>query len=456
MAHDADNLTEVPPTAYRHGDRLTRARVWLLAVAILAAAGFAASEFAGRGELRYTPGSLAAVHATWDRQCAKCHVDARPLGGENWLAAVAGRTHTADDQCRTCHAAPDHHARAAPDDVPGCASCHHEHQGRQAALTRMADSRCTRCHGDLEHHYRDGTAPGQERVYPVASRFNRHDHPPFGAGADVKDPGTVAFNHQLHLSAGIAKVPDPAIPFTLASMPAAFRQQYRRWATANGSIHLDCAACHETRSDGTYMEPIRYERHCQACHPLTVNRDVAIRHRVQPGELTQIIRGYYTGQFLKGKLGIDPGFLNYPLPGKNPLRPNDKHTALTLIDKHVAGDAAILLGPSTCQKCHPSLARDRSRVSPADIPQVWFPRAKFDHTAHPTTACRDCHAGATASQSHADVLLPGIETCVQCHASGALGAPLQGGARFDCVECHRYHDGDRRLHDSVRRLPAVR
>ena len=378
MAHDADNLTDVPPTAYQPGDRLARARVWLPAIAVLGVVGLGVIEFAARGQVYYTPGSLAAVHAALDGQCSKCHLDAQPLGGNNWLAALTGQTHAADRQCRTCHAAPDHHASAAPDDVPGCATCHREHQGRQAAMTRVADSLCTRCHADLDNHYRDGVTPS---VSSVVTAFNRREHPPF---RELKDPGTVAFNHQLHLSAGLSKVPDPALPLTLARIPPAFRAQYQRWARPDGAIQLDCAACHQPAgSDGALMQPIVYERHCQACHPLTIDRGVTVRHRVQPGELEQVVRGYYTAQFLKGNLAIDPGFLKQPLPGKNPLRPDDRQTARKLIEQHVAADTSLLLGPSTCAV--PPIAGPGSP-----------PRTAGQHPARLVPACADSVTPPTA------------------------------------------------------------
>jgi predicted CXXCH cytochrome family protein len=468
MAHDKGEpgeLADVPQDAYRRDSRVSRARVWLPAVAVLAVVVFAVVEFAGRGEVRYTPGSLAAVHATWDNQCDQCHIGAQPLGGQNWLAVLSDQTHAADDQCRRCHAGPEHHEKA--ERGPGCAACHREHQGRQAALTRMPDAVCTDCHADLDKHYVPDTPATDRSVYSVVTAFNLRDHPPF---RKRDDPGTVAFNHKLHLSPGLSKVADPAKPYTVADLPKEFQDQYRPWVKADGSIQLDCAACHQrdardgviapgalaglpqdqvrpARTSGAYMAPILYERHCQACHPLTTGEGYTVRHRAQPGELTEIVRGYYTAKFFDDKLGVDPSFLKYPLPGKDPRRPDARQTAYDLIKKHVDVDRKKLLGANTCQKCHTSLQRDPSRVPPADIRQVWFQRAKFDHAAHTTVGCRDCHAGADTSQTHTDVLLPSMDICVRCHApAGAEQDSMRSGARFDCVECHRYHNGDHSLH----------
>jgi hypothetical protein len=485
MAHEKENeLTDVPPTAYRRDEPLARARIWVPGVVILAVLAAGAIGYFARGDLRYSPGSLAAVHATWDSQCQVCHVDAQPLDGKNWAAVVVGRTHAADAQCRQCHSGPAHHTRERPGEVAGCATCHREHQGRHAALTRVPDEQCTSCHRQLASHCTEGPPTEFADVSGWGS-----GHPEFRILRDkAKDPGTVAFNHQLHLRPGLTRVSDSIAPFTLAQIPAAFRDSFARWAAPDGTMKLDCAACHQTdvrdgpapdaalaglphnavlpaRSDGAYMQPILYERHCQACHPLTIKRtvkddplsgQVAFRHRQQPAELENAVRSHYTEQFLKGKLDTSPAFLKVPLPGKNPER-KEAAAATAAIEKHVAADMAMLLGASTCQKCHTSLAKDRARIEPAGLPEVWLVHAKFDHAAHRAVACLDCHTGARNSQSNTDVLLPAIDNCRQCHApSRQVAGKTTGGARFDCTECHRYHDGDHPLAgiDAASRQPS--
>ena len=37
----------------------------------------------------------------------------------------------------------------------------------------------------------------------------------------------------------------------------------------------------------------------------------------------------------------------------------------------------------------------------------------------------------------------GIETCRKCHGPTSADKP---GVRADCVDCHRYHNGDQPLH----------
>lgn len=497
MAHEKNEpatkvgvpLGEVSQTAYRGSDRIANARAWLPFAAVLAVMGAWAAQYFGHGALRYTPGPLANVHATWDDQCAVCHQSSAPLSGNNWAAALTGHTHAADDQCTTCHPGPSHHRHAKPHDVPGCATCHREHHGRQAALVRVADAFCRTCHRDLPNH-RIKAGDG-DAVHDVVTAFNVREHPDFWDDREKKDPGTVAFNHKRHLSRGLSLANDAAA-FTLAQIPQAFRDQYRRPDQADAAaVQLDCMSCHTgdardaringqplaglpqnavvpVRRDGAYMQPILYERHCQGCHPLTIKRtlksgvlagDVTVRHRMQPAELKEVLRGYYTELFLKGSLEVSPAILKIPLPGKDPAADAARRTAEAMIAQHVEEDTRILLSANTCQKCHPSLARDRERIPPADIPQVWFGRAKFDHAAHRAVACVECHGEAQESQVHTDVLLPAIGTCVKCHAPPSRrGDQVSGGARFDCVECHRYHNGDHPLQGTgaAARQPANR
>jgi hypothetical protein len=69
--------------------------------------------------------------------------------------------------------------------------------------------------------------------------------------------------------------------------------------------------------------------------------------------------------------------------------------------------------------------------------------------------CRECHPGAyaalpggqpnpTASQKSADVMLPDMQNCMQCHRPKGF-AGSGGGVRHDCTTCHRYHNYEQPL-----------
>jgi hypothetical protein len=76
----------------------------------------------------------------------------------------------------------------------------------------------------------------------------------------------------------------------------------------------------------------------------------------------------------------------------------------------------------------------RRLAGPADPSEPrWLPHSVFDHGVHRPVSCTGCHARAKDSEDKADVLLPSIGVCRECHAP-------TGGARTTCVECHLYHD----------------
>src|SRR6185369_6226865 len=113
MAHDPkplDELVKAPPTAYRRADAIATDQFVLPVFAILGIIGFGVAEWLVRGEARFSPGPLAAVHAQWDNQCIACHDSSRPLSAHNWLAEATGQAHVADAKCQACHAGPAHHA----------------------------------------------------------------------------------------------------------------------------------------------------------------------------------------------------------------------------------------------------------------------------------------------------------------------------------------------------------
>jgi Cytochrome c7 and related cytochrome c len=67
------------------------------------------------------------------------------------------------------------------------------------------------------------------------------------------------------------------------------------------------------------------------------------------------------------------------------------------------------------------------------MPERWLPYSVFDHKAHNILKCVACHEAAPRSERTADVLLPSITSCRNCHFD-------PGGARAQCLTCHVYHD----------------
>jgi hypothetical protein len=98
-----------------------------------------------------SPGPVHSSHAAWENDCSQCHKPLRPTGTSNPLGS---RGKAADELCQRCHMGhkeqAHHPGREIESEVGSCASCHLEHRGRNAFLSRVADARCTCCHANLD------------------------------------------------------------------------------------------------------------------------------------------------------------------------------------------------------------------------------------------------------------------------------------------------------------------
>jgi predicted CXXCH cytochrome family protein len=495
----------IPPDYYKHPDRLSRWKWGLTLLALLLPLCWWASGLSWRvrgwprmgvrARLVASHGPLARPHSTWDAQCEACHVPFKPIDGGSWAAGFLADGRIADKQCQGCHAGPPHHANERG--APSCAGCHRDHRGRDASLIEVDEAACTRCHADLASHAQPGARLGTN---PRITRFDAGHHPEFSIlGESVPDPGTVKFSHKVHMARGLNPEENGLPLKTLAELPEDMRSRYARPGQKSGDpVQLECGSCHRLdagdfglapdslnslpsavlppRASGATMLPITYENQCRACHPLEVAATVGskevrlpVKHRLQPAELHQELENLVIGETLKQ----DPTSLNRLEPKRRiPGRPEqaDERTR-ELVNAAVFTAERKLFGgeKNTCTECHhfreadgcllstpappespdqPVLSFTHVTVAPAAIPQLWLRRATFEHTAHRTLTCRECHARAyadapSASTTSRDVLLPGLATCLQCHAppGGSLDQP-QGGASTSCVECHRYHNGD--------------
>ncbi|MCI0460753.1 MAG: cytochrome c3 family protein [Gemmataceae bacterium] len=482
----------IPLNYFRKPNRLERWKNRLAVGALVVAVAWPLLRFVRRNEGRtdYMRGPVAQAHAFIEADCHRCHVPFTPISGPSLAKDVFGSSHSSSVKCRECHMKDGGPHHTSQDREPACASCHRDHQGRNFSLVRVPDSDCTQCHANLH--------PNPNKFANV-TRFAQGSHPDFRS---VKsDTGKLKFNHALHMAAGMN-----GSKWTLRKLGEEHRERYAgekpkgkdgSWTEEqlNKPIQLSCTSCHASdpadlglkrgdltglpeaalmpeRRGGAYMLPITYENQCKACHPLTVpsNTDdpksprLEVPHRLQPFPLHEYLRGLYTRQFVD--LEKHPGLLEQfvptrPLPGKFPAAVERK-TARDLIDTQVLNAEKVLFkeGKQTCSECHyyegrvsaagalkSGVAPRDLTIVPGEVPSVWFKHARFDHAAHRALDCRECHQKADTSTSSKEVLIPGMDNCLQCHAPRTgSGAQARGGARFDCVECHRYHHGDQPLH----------
>ncbi|CAM2065181.1 Cytochrome-C7 domain-containing protein [Sulfidibacter corallicola] len=170
-------------------------------------------------------GPLSSAHAVHERQCDSCHTE--------WNSVPS-------DNCASCHEdvsdelglySFDNHYlyrsgdfnRVVPseNEMP-CATCHPEHQGRDAALVDVPDQRCTSCH-------------------PYESFSS--GHPAFEA-VGKPDDTSLTFAHVSHVTEMMAE---------------------------RDLQHLEqaCIQCHQLDDDGRYFKPLNFEEHCDSCHLTT-------------------------------------------------------------------------------------------------------------------------------------------------------------------------------------------
>jgi predicted CXXCH cytochrome family protein len=89
-----------------------------------------------------------------------------------------------------------------------------------------------------------------------------------------------------------------------------------------------------------------------------------------------------------------------------------------------------------CGECHtPAGSRGSLEVMPVTQPARYMIHGWFDHEDHKQEQCTSCHA-ADKSKSSADLLLPAIAQCRDCHqGEGARTAEVPSS----CAMCHSYH-----------------
>lgn len=504
----------IPLDYYRTRDAMGRWRFAMVGLAPLVALGwwFGNSLLPGGTDRTVNHGPVWAGHAMWENDCESCHRPFTPIKSD---AAFAGRGSTvlasSDQKCTTCHQGPVHHPNQEATLVESCGGCHMDHRGRDNDLNRVPDQQCTVCHAALP----DAITGGSPHYGNVASFAAAHPNFAIRKASDdglgevvghltedekPADPSSLKFNHALHLATGLDS------GYTFAKLAESDRNRYGYGASSSpdDAVTLDCNACHvldggdqstpphpadpygagnhPPKSSGTYMLPITFENHCQACHALTVPRPgadvpIAVPHGIQPDE----VRTFLERTFAADALGADPSLRDRPAAGEAaPEGGQAADEARAAIERLLAeqtarlpGEAAagegltlgaamdralstaertLFSGDQTCTECHhydATMGREPAswRVVATEVPEVWFPHSVFDHAAHRAVSCDQCHAGAEESKTSDDLLLAPIGTCRECHAPAEYeGSSLvRGGVRSDCAECHRYHNGDRPL-----------
>lgn len=480
---------------YRRRSPLARVRRWLGLAAVLAGGGWCA--WAAVDARRHlAPGPVTAVHATWERDCNACHVPFSPIVDATFWSDEQSRAE-GDAKCLPCHRVAAHHPRERAAEVGSCGSCHSDHRGRAADITRVADRTCTACHADLgAHRLAAADAPplSTEAAWRIEG-FDNERHPPFASLRE--DPGTLIFTHGRHmlpgqylgatsLAAASTATGDPpprSRPLAYADLPVADRARYLPPGTSlDAPVQLSCASCHEfgtalteidvrqvggrvaAASPGAYALPVDFQRHCAACHPLpyeglpmadttgrptdprtgdavdavlaSVGADVAV---VPHGLDAAALRRFLEQTYLARGVTADPALLLEPVvprPLPAAATVNDTPTRGTAIRDKVDGARRFVRGQ--CAKCHAL-----EDVAVGNERAAWFRALPSRVPDVWLTKARFDH------QAHRQV------DCRACHeaayperAAEALEAARSGqgvsvesdlvliAGRESCVECH--------------------
>lgn len=420
---------------FKHPHRFRELRFLLSVLLPLAALLWLAGYGIAHNSKLYSAGPLSPAHAVLTKDCSSCHV----------VSAAFFGAKANDRACLACHDGPIHHA----DQVftPACSSCHVEHRGRMQ-LAATPDASCTQCHANLRASH------SKPNFATNVTNFES-SHPEFAAlRAGFADPGTIKLNHAIHLKVNLAG--------------------------PHGPVQLDCGDCHrpgtstqpprfgssDAVADAThitsgapaamlavaqsfgppsrsaaraYMAPPSYSKNCAGCHTLLFDKRFT---EGVPHDTTEIVHAFVVKKFQE-YIAAHPSELHeaastVALPTKPlPISPR-VYTPQQWVNTRVA-EAEQLLWAKTCKQCHAlgltaNAAAQLPAVAKSNITVRWFPHAVFDHDQHRLAACETCHVHARSSQDTADILLPGIRVCQDCHRSGPEGAESR------CFECHNYHD----------------
>lgn len=396
----------------------------------------------------WTSGELSRPHRFLSENCGACHekafVSVRP------------------EACASCHKQVQHHFETARFEFAGftptdCMSCHNEHKGPTGHLPTQ-QSLCADCHDDLSEKHPKTTLIN-------AADFGR-THPEFrptvvtdpaagtvqrvalGAPEFPKEKHGLIFPHDVHL-AEVCEKP-PADPAALAAWPEEKADACKVLQDARNRMNKDklvCADCHQPDSSKAHFKPTTMQEHCAVCHRLEF--DPAAPDRLlphgQPDDVIGVINDYYAARQSRGQPVVEPVPLSLRrrvgAPGSAQPQPQ-RAAPVQSAQATSANRLDIIFGSALCGECHevipPAQSPNRKwEVKPVRVAVQYMPKAVFDHAAHSTTPCAECHKAKTSKNS-GDVLLPNLASCRTCHQGETARTALPS----TCIMCHVYHSDD--------------
>lgn len=355
----------------------------------------------------WSPDPLARSHAQLEAKCSTCHQ--RPF------KAVS------DEVCTGCHKQVGKHLATADLQEKTfkrmhCTDCHIDHQGNERLVLHNS-SKCVICHGEIKLKLLSSEL---SNVKDFATA-----HPPFHItlrnGKDVIrvrqddkakliEESGLKYSHKTHLAKeGVS--------------------------TPQGDTVMQCQDCHKIRESGRHFEPMTMKKTCQQsdCHSLDFTDPVeGLAPHGSEIAVMNHLRLFY------GK------WLNESPDNRAACAPDaDTQGIAECANQLARKNAATTLFRKNkeCGECHqinPTGSDETPwKVAPVHINRDWQPGASFVHTKHDTINCTDCHDKKN-SNSSADISMPTIAKCRECHAGSR---PEKGKITSGCDTCHRFHQG---------------
>lgn len=431
-------------TAYRTSLGETRLRpralAWVLALAVLLLAGalplasYFLRQHAEPAAIAPLPVALATADSFWSS--GPLHTAHRAALGDRCESCHAKPFEAVQDStCQSCHKnamahVPAPHPDHAKFDGLRCASCHQEHEEPSTLVVRQ-DSLCVDCHRD--------------RNTPVRG-FAADQHPAFRLS--LLQPDVRKMQDSFALSWSRARV--PAAPGLQENSHLKFSHQLHlngdKVRPQGGGAALQCGSCHTLSADREHFEPITMEKSCSSCHDLSF--DPSRPQQQLPHGDAAAVYEVLEAHFISRAFGLERR-------SEAPQRRRPGHDTAGEACKNDAAcakaqaerEAVRQFTQRGCVTCHAvetfasSDPRMRWQVLPVRLTGDWFPAARFNHQVHlrqgnaqGDAACVTCHQAET-SQSSSDILMPALDTCLQCHGD----AHAQQKFPLQCVSCHAYH-----------------
>jgi len=397
-------------------------------------AGFMSDHF-------WTSGPLHAAHASLENSCNSCH---KVLFEQ-----------VTDASCRDCHSVTTDHIEPVAEGEQSphgfsndrCGSCHREHNEPYSSLVIREDKGCIGCHAD-EITIADGS-----RSLPTAVAFSETDHPAFLFELTRPVDG-VTFDTAAQWEK-VRVDPKDAVETSQLLFDHEVHYQNDGLVDADGNA-IQCATCHLLNDDGEHFEKMTYEKTCagSGCHELNLDPSNRIPHGI-PEAVVNTIKGYYLRT-------VGDSTQNFNLriedcrrrPGRNNCAPKCEGSPFECAMDQANRVVDEQFGVRGCVQCHlidtndDAVAEQRFKIAPVRLAEDYFPHSQFDHASHGVlvapetldtytgdTACQFCH-NAAESTSSSDVLLPGMDNCVECHDSSSEKVAT---VPLNCGSCHDYH-----------------